>query len=272
MSALIDSISVQSEPLLTDTGHRSSVATTIAVEKQATVIRNYDAHSSESVDQVETTDTLTNKCPLVLTGEGAEQQDNIAMATIVIENRDTMSCNSVPGTPLNAKAVSKEGTSLYSSDPLDSPRAKERSWDLKTKSEAETAAATCTATVIENRDAENTTIASSEPIIATTQHDDPRDLELKEGTCTTSIPESADLERDRHTSVDSDDVDTGNSKKSVTSAKRRHAAENGSQEIIDKGIEGNLRGGQKKQLPKDILFFMRDQQSQTQLKQVYRTI
>ena len=243
---------------------------TTPVEKQATVIRNYDAHSSDSVDQVETTDTLTNKRPLnILTGEGAEQQDNIAMETIVIENRDTISCDSIPGTPLNnAKAVSKEGTSFYSSGPLDSSGAKERSWDLKPKSEAETDSAMCTVTVIENRDAENGIIASSEPI-ATVQHGGPRDLELKEGT-TSSIPKSADLESHPHTSVASDDVDAGNSKKSMTSAKRHHVAENGSREAIDKGMhmEGDLRGGQKKQLPKDILFFMRDEQSQTQLKQV----
>ena len=180
MSALIDSISVQSEPLLTDPGRCSSVAMTTAVEEQAMVIRNYDAHnaSSESVDQVETTDTLTNKRPLVLAEEGAEQ-DTIAMETIVLENRDTMSCDSVPGAPLNAKAIPKEATSSCSIiSPLDSSEAKERNWDLKPKSEAESDAGMCTATVMENCDAGNI-VASSEP---TTQQGGPRDLEFKEGT------------------------------------------------------------------------------------------
>ena len=177
MSALIDSISVQSEPLLTDPGRRSSVAMTTAVEEQTTVIRNYDAHGSESVDQVETTDTLSNKCPLILAEEGVEQ-DNIAMATIVIENKDTISCDSVPDTPLTAKAVSKESTSCSIIGPLDSSEAKERNQDLKLKSKAESDVGMCTATVMENCDAGNI-VASSQP---TTQQGGPRDLEFKEGS------------------------------------------------------------------------------------------
>ena len=79
MSALIDSISVQSEPLLTDTGHHSFLAMTMTtVEEQAMVIKNYDAISSESVDRDETTDTNKHS----FAEEGVEQ-DNIAMATII---------------------------------------------------------------------------------------------------------------------------------------------------------------------------------------------
>ena len=178
MSALIDSISVQSEPLLTDPGRRSSIAMATAVEEQATVIRNYDAHSSESVDQVETTDTLTNKRPLVLALEEGAEQDTAAMETIVVENRDTMSCDSVPDTPLTAKAVSKESTSCSIIGPLDSSEAKERNQDLKLKSKAESDVGMCTATVMENCDAGNI-VASSQP---TTQQGGPRDLEFKEGS------------------------------------------------------------------------------------------
>ena len=87
------------------------------------------------------------------------------------------------------------------------------------------------------------------------------------------ISESADLEGDQHT-VASDDIDAGNLKKTVIAATQCHVAENGSREITDKGIEEDMKGdgeGQN-QLPRDILFFMRDKQSQTQLKQVYHMI
>ena len=84
MSALIDSISIQSEPLLTDTGCPSSVAMTTAMEEQATVIQNYDAYSRESVDKIETTDTLLNSKHLL--AEEVAEQGIISTAT-VIENR-----------------------------------------------------------------------------------------------------------------------------------------------------------------------------------------
>ena len=60
----------------------------------------------------------------------------------------------------------------------------------------------------------------------------------------------------------------------MIAATQCHVAENGSREITNKGIEEDMKGdgeGQK-QLPRDILFFMRDKQSQTQLKQVYHMI
>jgi hypothetical protein len=251
--------------------------TTAVEEEQATVIRNYDAHSSESVDRVETTDTLIsgNKCPLVLPVEGAGK-DNVAMATIVIENRDT-SCDStsVPGTPLNVnKAVSKEA----SIGPLDSSSisgTKGRTRDSKLKSDKADSEsdATCSATVIENRDAGNT-IASSE--LSDTRScgyggTGPRDTEFKKAT---AIPESISIKRDdQHTSViASESIDAGNLKTIMAAA--THVAKNGSLEITDKGNEEDMKvhrddDDQKQlQLPKDILFFMRDKQSQTQLKQV----
>ena len=147
MLALIDSISVQSKLLLTDTGHHSSVDMTTTVEEQATMIKNYDAISSESVDRDETTDTNKHS----FAEEGVEQA-NIAMATI-IENKDT--CDSMPGTPINTKSASalKEGIG---------PLANERA-DLKLETDAESDA-TCTATVIDNCNTGNE--ISSEPAIS----------------------------------------------------------------------------------------------------------
>jgi hypothetical protein len=244
--------------------------TTAVEEEQATVIRNYDANSSESVDQVETTDTLSgNKRPLVLPAEGAGK-DNIAMATIVIENKDTCDSTSVPGTPLNAnKAVSKEA----SIDPLDSSSisgTKGRTRDSKLKSDKADSEsdATCSATVIENRDAGNT-IASSE--VSDTRScgyggTGPRDPEFKKAT---GIPESVKRDNQHTSIIASESIDTGNLKTIMAPA--THVAENGSLEITDKGNEEDKKvddDEQQPQLPKDILFFMRDKQSQTQLKQV----
>lgn len=193
MSALIDSISVQSEPLLTDTGHHSSVAmttTTMMVEEQATVIKNYDAISSEFVDRVETTDTSKR----TLAEEGVEH-DNIAMGT-VIENKDT--CDSMPSTPMNTKSAS----ALHK----DGKKEKEREGE--------------------------------------------RDLDSCDGV------EGGDTDRTVVT-------DTNTQELSLPQLPAIRV------EGTDKGFKEEAKAAHELQLPKDILYFMRDEQSQTQLKQVH---
>lgn len=223
MSALIDSISVQSEPLLPDAGHRSSVAMTTAVEEQATIIRNYDAYSTESVDQLETADTLSSKHHRLLIEEGAEQDNNIAMAT-VIENKDTY--NSVPGTPVYTKAVLREA----STGPSNSSAAKERTLgrDLKPEVEAKsdvTCTSAASATAIESCDAGNTRTLSCESADARGSLRE----EEKEVVSESAEPRARD---------------------------RRAVGGRGDGKVINE------------QQHRDILFFMRDQQSQTELKQV----
>ena len=285
MSALIDSISVQSEPLLTDTGHHLSIATTTTVEEQATVIRNYDARSSESVDKVETTDTVS-KHPL--TEEGVEQ-DNIAMATI-IENKDT--CDSVPSKPLTTKAVPKE-------DDFSPSSAKERAQGLKLK-EAESDAL-CTVTVIENCDAgkissepdaygslrEEAISESAERDLTVANEANTRKTMITATVAENSSPlptvilcvEDTGAERDGEKGEEReerDSCDGGAGDKAAdgtasTSTKTKEVSSplppTVSVEGTDKGIEEADKTTHR-QLPKDILFFMRDQQSQTQLKQV----
>lgn len=275
MSALIDSISVQSEPLLTDTGHHLSVATTTAVEEQATVIRNYDARSSESVDKFETTDTLS-KHPL--TEEGVEQ-DNITTATI-IENKDT--CDSVPSRPLNTKAALKEadiGPSL----------AKERAQDLKLNEEAESDAGKISSEPDAYGSLREEAISESAERDRTLANE----ANARKTMITATVAENSSTlptmilcvedndtgaERDGEKGKEGeerDSCDGGIDDKTAdgtasTSTKTEEVSSplppTVSVEGTDKGIGEEDKAYQR--VPKDILFFMRDQQSQAQLKQV----
>ena len=268
MSALIDSISVQSEPLLTDTGHHSSIAmTTTTVEEQATVIKNHDAISSESVGRDETTDTSKHS----FAEEGVEQA-NIAMAT-VIENKDT--CDSMPGTPINTKSASalKEGIG---------PLANERA-DLKLETDAESDAM-CTATVIDNCDTGNE--ISSKPAISDSterDHTEAGRTTIAATVVETSSPlptisvesnyrEERDGEKEKERGGERDCCDGGEiDRTTITGTKTELSSSLPTIRVegIDGGIKEDEDKSHEQQLPRDILFFMRDKQSQTQLKQVH---
>ena len=224
MSALIDSISVQSEPLLAESGRHSSIAMTATAEDQATVIKNYDACSSESVDKIETTETSEH----TLAEEGAEQ--DIAMAT-VIENRDARNGMPIASRSINTKDALEEedGPSL----------AKERT-TLEAKADT-----TCSAAVIENCDTHSIS-SCSEPL--------PPTVTVVDGV----------NNGDKDKSQMPKDIGEGNGecKTDITITEISLPLLTVEEEVTDKGDEDESPP------PKDILFFMRDQQSQTQLKQV----
>ena len=249
------------------------------------MIRNYDAHSSESVDKFETTDTLSKR---PLTEERAEQ-DNIAMATI-IENKDTF--DSVPS---NTKAVLKEadiGPSL----------AKEGAQGSKLKEEVESDTIR-TSIVIENCDAGK---ISSEPDAyggpreeaicesAERDHTAASEANARNTMITaTAVTENSSPLPTTVIHVECNDTGAGRDGEKGEEREERDSCDGGADDITADGIastgikteevssplpptvsaEGRDKGieeGDKvhQQLPKDILFFMRDQQSQTQLKQV----
>lgn len=220
MSALIDSASLQSVPLLTEaaehlppTGQHQSVAIAMASNDQATIIKNCDAMDSESVES-------DGGNPLSEAGE-----ELVATVTI-IEN-----CGTHDGV---SSSVPKNGTSDIEEE--------------GTKGEEMT-------TVIE----EGVRKFSSNSAVE-------RDGSL-------AVTPSGGKHRAEICGIDGNDHGGGHHGNSHIGDVAMAMAETGSvkrgksMSMSFSGASSNSREEGKDQ-PKDILFFMRDQDSQSQIKQV----